>query len=256
MVKPMNSDGPVAAPEPDPAGLSRLLLGEARQVEGRPRCDRLEQPARRLRGVDPAAIDGDGARLAFWINLYNALLLHRLCLRPIRGSVLRQPRLFSTAAYAVGGEPYSLSLIEHGLLRGNRRPPYHLRRPLRASDVRLRAAPSQFDPRIHFALNCGAKSCPPIHLYEPDSIEQQLELATRAYLRAETEVDIERGRVGLPGLMRLYRADFGDRADQLELAARHVPAVGAAGERHGERLEVRHGRFDWTSARGREALPR
>ncbi len=255
MAKPMNSGGPVAAPQPDPAGLSRLLLGEARQVEGPGRCDRLEGPARRLRGVDPAAIDGDGKRLAFWINVYNALLLHRLCLRPVRGSVLRRPRLFSAAAYDIGGERYSLNLIEHGLLRRNRRPPYHLRRPLRGSDVRLRAAPSRFDPRIHFTLNCGARSCPPIHIYEPDEIEQQLGLATRAYLGAETEVDNERGRVRLPGLMRLYRADFGDRAAQLELAARHVPAVRAARERHGERLEVRHASFDWTSAPGARLIP-
>jgi len=48
--------------------------------------------------------------------------------------------------------------------------------------------------------------------------------------------------------MRLYRADFGDRAAQLELAARHLSAVQ---ERHAAgsgRLAVRYGRFDWTAA--------
>lgn len=243
MIRPLNGDGPAAAPEPDPAGLSQRILAEARRVEGPEQGDRWEELAGRLRGVDPAAIDGDGTRLAFWINLYNALLLHRLCQRPVRGSVLRQLRLFSTVAYEVGGERYSLNLIEHGVLRRNRRPPYHLRRPLRGKDPRLAAVPSRLDPRVHFALNCGARSCPPIHVYEPDAIDAQLELASRAYLRAETEVDAKRGRVSLPRLMRLYRADFGDRAAQLELAARHVSAVRECGEG----LGVRYGRFDWTA---------
>lgn len=248
MSRPLNSGGaPPAGRETVPAGLSKQILAEARQVEEPEQCGRLEELARRLRGVDPAAIEGDGARLAFWINLYNALLLHRLCLRPIRGSVLWQLRLFSTVAYEVGGELYSLNLIEHGVLRGNRRPPYHLRRPLRGKDPRLAAAPARLDPRVHFALNCGARSCPPIHAYEPDAIEEQLELATRAYLRAETEVDLERGRAVLPRLMRLYRADFGDRAAQLELAARHVSAVRKCREARGQGLGVRYGRFDWTA---------
>ena len=249
MIRLLNGAGPPStSPEPDPAGLSQLILAEARRVEAPEQCGGLDQLTRRLLGVDPAAIDGDGARLAFWINLYNALLLHRLCRRPIRGSVLWQPRLFSTVAYRVGGEPYTLNLIEHGVLRRNRRPPYRLRRPLREGDPRLAAAPAALDPRVHFALNCGARSCPPIHLYEPGAIEEQLELATRAYVRAETAVDRERGRVVLPRLMRLYRADFGDRDAQLELAARHIAAVREWREERAEPPRVRYGRFDWTAA--------
>jgi len=249
MIRPLNGDGSSStASEPDPAGLSQRILAEARRLEAPDQCASLDELARRLRGVDPARIEGDGARLAFWINLYNALLLHRLCLRPIRGSVLWQPRLFSTVAYEVGGEPYTLNLIEHGVLRRNRRPPFRLRRPLRRGDPRLAAAPSALDPRVHFALNCGARSCPPIHVYEPGAIDEQLELAARAYLRAEISVDAERSRVVLPRLMRLYRADFGDRAAQLELAARHVSPVRERHAAGNERLAIRYGRFDWTAA--------
>jgi len=249
MIRPLNGAAPPSAPTEarDPAGLSQQILAEARRAEAPEQCGTLSELARRLHAVDPARIDGDGARLAFWINLYNALLLHRLCLRPIRGSVLWQLRLFSTVAYRVGGEPYTLNLIEHGLLRRNRRPPFHLRRPTRGGDPRLAAAPSALDPRVHFALNCGARSCPPIHVYEPSAIDEQLELATRAYLQAETSVDPRRGRVTLPRLMRLYRADFGDRAAQLELAARHLSAVREHQEADRNLLAVRYGRFDWTA---------
>jgi hypothetical protein len=73
-------------------------------------------------------------------------------------------------------------------------------------------------------------------------------VSTSRYLRAETRVDAGRGRVRLPRLMRLYRADFGDRAAQLELAARHLPDLADARERLGSRLRVRYADFDWRPA--------
>lgn len=247
MTAPLNAAG-TSGPEDGvgPAELSRQLLGTARRAEaGEVELGELELLAARLRGLDPARIEGDAARIAFWVNLYNALFRHRLCLRPIRGSVLRHLRLFSSTAYEVGGERFSLNLIEHGVLRRNRRPPYNLRRPLRGGDPRLAALPSRLDPRIHFALNCGARSCPPIHSYEPASVDRQLELATRAYLAAETEVDVEHRNVGLPRLMRLYRADFGDRKAQLEFAASHADPVRALLADGPPRLRYR--RFDWSA---------
>jgi hypothetical protein len=33
------------------------------------------------------------------------------------------------------------------------------------------------DPRIHFALVCGARSCPPIKLYTPENLEEGLTAA-------------------------------------------------------------------------------
>ena len=37
------------------------------------------------------------------------------------------------------------------------------------------------DPRIHFALVCGAKSCPPIKLYTPALLEEGLAAAAAAF---------------------------------------------------------------------------
>jgi hypothetical protein len=244
----LNERRPVTEPASiDAAQLSERILGEARALSSPQRCADLDALTGLLPGVDPAAIAGDRARAAFWLNLYNALLLHRLCLKPVRGSILRQLRLFSKVAYDVGGRPYTLNVIEHGLLRGNRRPPYQLRRLLARSDPRLAAAPSRPDPRIHFALNCGARSCPPIRAYVPADLDAQLELATRAYLEAETAVDPERCRVELPRLMRLYAADFGDREEQLEFVADRLPELAEIRDRGCPRPRVRYGRFDWTA---------
>ena len=160
-------------------------------------------------------------------------------------------RLFRRAGLRVGSQRYSLDVIEHGVLRVNRRPPYAPRRLLRRSDPRLAAAPSRLDPRVHFALNCGAASCPPIRSYAAQDIDRQLDLATCSYLAAEATIDAEAATVTLPGLLRLYRRDFGSRRAQLELLAKCRSGDQAAWLReNAARVRVRYSRFDWTIAAG------
>ncbi len=231
-----------------PAELSQEILREARAIRAPQQCALLDELTRQLHVVDPIGIEGDGARIAFWANLYNALLLHWLCLRPVRGSMLRQLRLFAKIAYEVGGRAYTLNLIEHGVLRRNRRPPLHLKRPMADSDPRLAGAPCRLDPRIHFALNCGARSCPPVQTYDARRLDEQLEMSARAYLQAETALDQERCRITLPRLMRLYAADFGTSEEQLEFAAGYLPEVADCRERRSGRIKVSYGRFDWAVA--------
>jgi hypothetical protein len=94
-------------------------------------------------------------------------------------------------------------------------------------------------------------SCPPIRSYAGGGLDEQLELATRSYLRAETRLDPVRRRLKLPRLMRLYRADFGTRDEQLALAARHLRDVEDWLEPGRSRLKIGYGRFDWTVAEPR-----
>lgn len=231
-----------------PVELSESILDEARRLDDPAECARLDSLAGQLQGLAFGEIEGDTARIAFWANIYNALLLHRVCLKPVSGNMLWHLRLFGGTAYRIGGELFTLNQIEHGVLRRNRRPPYQLRKPFRRSDRRLAASPAEVDPRIHFALNCGARSCPPINHYDSEHLDQQLELATRSYLDSETAFDPARGPVKLPRLMRLYRGDFGSRAQQLEFAAARLPRLRERLSRAQSRgPRVRYGRFDWTA---------
>jgi hypothetical protein len=248
MARPRVLNPKPSPPSLDPLALSQQILTEARAISGPEQCAPLDALTGQLHAIEPERIDGDRARIAFWANLYNALVVHCLCLRPLRGSLLFHLRLFDRITYRVGRHDYPLNVIENGLLRANRRPPYRLRRPLRAADARLAVAPSAIDPRIHFALNCGARSCPPIRAYEPASLDEQLYAATRAYLESETRLEPERRRVTLPRLLRLYAADFGNRDEQLRFAARYLPQLaGWLGERTA-RIRVGYGRFDWSVA--------
>jgi hypothetical protein len=145
---------------------------------------------------------------AFWINLYNALTLQAIMRNKIQNSVLEFPGFFDCCAYQVfaGSLEFSLTLneIEHGVLRGNRA--VLLFAPFAANDPRLNLI-LPLEPRIHFALNCGAVSCPPIRTYRAENLDSQLELATRSYLQS---VRLEHGVVVLPRLLQWYAKDFGN----------------------------------------------
>ncbi len=139
---------------------------------------------------------------AFWLNLYNALTLHAMQHAKIQKTVLESFGFYARYAYVVGGHLYSLNDIEHGVLRSNRAviglP------PIAPSDPRAKSI-LPFEVRIHFALNCGADSCPPIRAYLGSELEVQLELATSSYLQ---ECIFEAGVVWLPRLLTYYPEDF------------------------------------------------
>ena len=144
----------------------------------------------------------------FWINLYNALTLQAIMRNKIQHSVLEFPGFFDCCTYQVfaGSLEFTLTLneIEHGVLRGNRA--VLLFAPFAANDPRQNLI-LPLEPRIHFALNCGAISCPPIRTYRAENLEAQLDLATRSYLQT---VRLENGIVILPRLLQWYAKDFGN----------------------------------------------
>lgn len=67
-------------------------------------------------------------------------------------------KFWSKMAYKIDDYFFSLDDIEHGVLRSNRPHPSRPDEPFFGqNDPRLKFVVKNFDPRIHFALNCGAK---------------------------------------------------------------------------------------------------
>jgi hypothetical protein len=176
--------------------------------------------ARLLSGLDLSGLSDD-ERKALFINIYNCLVIHGMIQglhRSVFGALAGRLILYSTASYRVGGLVYSLDDIEHGLLRRNGVSPVPLatQQFSSARDPRLGYMVSKLDPRIHFALNCGAKGCPPIAVYTAGSLDKQLDRASKSFVRSTTVVD----KVGLGDgavftvtlsmLFKWYRADFGE----------------------------------------------
>jgi len=67
------------------------------------------------------------------------------------GSLIQRHRFFNRVTYLIGGHFFSLNDIEHGILRGNRKPPGGLGRQFSRSDPRLPLCLPEPEPRIHFA---------------------------------------------------------------------------------------------------------
>jgi Protein of unknown function, DUF547 len=169
----------------------------------------------RLRSVDMALLSSDEKK-AFLINIYNGLIIHALVeglLSSFPGGTLSRLQLYASAAYRIGDGVYSLNDIENGLLRGNRKPPVPFAGhpfPLTpGSDENRLDLVLECDPRIHFALNCGAKGCPPISVYSSDQINTQLDVATRGFLEQGIVVDLVNGTITVSMLFSWYAEDFG-----------------------------------------------
>jgi len=149
--------------------------------------------------------------VAFWLNCYNAGTTRLLAERPALYE--SRWRFFRAPALTVAGHPLGLDDIEHGILRASRSK-YglgYLPRLLPDSfEHRYRL--TAVDSRIHFALHCGAASCPAIRAYEPDAVDDQLDTATRAYLDATVEHDPDAGVVRVPRVFRWFPGDFGGRS--------------------------------------------
>ena len=186
--------------------------------------------------LSEAAFDAPQSELearAFWLNLYNALTLHALHTAGIRDTVLERAGFFSGFAYRVSGLDLSLNDIEHGVLRGNRAATLS-RAPFASDDPRAELI-LPLDARIHFALNCGALSCPPIREYNGARLNEQLELAAQSYLSGAR---LEGRTVWLPRLLDYYRSDFGD---PLEFTRRYRSDLPA-------KARVRFEPYDWNVA--------
>ncbi|MEF8872985.1 MAG: DUF547 domain-containing protein, partial [Haloarculaceae archaeon] len=112
------------------------------------------------------------AALAFWSNLYNAGTQRLLDTHSeLYESPLRSLRFFSIPAVRVAGHSLSLDDIEHGLLRGRSKYGLGYLPRFLPDTFEMRYRLDSVDPRIHFALNCGAESCPAIRAYTPEAID-------------------------------------------------------------------------------------
>jgi thiol-disulfide isomerase/thioredoxin len=152
----------------------------------------------------------DNAKKAFWINLYNGYT--QLALKANPEQYKSRNAFFRKKAIPVAGQSLSLDDIEHGILRRSKVKWSlgHLNK-LFPSKQEKELRVEKLDWRIHFALNCGATSCPPIAFYSDETLDTQLKLAATAFLTGETEFDSIKNIVRLPKLMSWFRADFGGK---------------------------------------------
>lgn len=153
-------------------------------------------------------------RKAFFINVYNCLIIHAIIVGMIDkdSGTLARLKMYASASYNICGLIFSLNDIENGILRCNRRSavPFTSEPFTDSFDPRLKYV-VDCDPRIHFALNCGALGCPPIAAYSADErvLDAELTRATEGFLEQSVDLDAKTGIATLSMLFSWYKEDFG-----------------------------------------------
>lgn len=171
--------------------------------------DRLTAPGRIVvleLDADAAGLEGRDERLAFWINAYNAVVEAGIVRLRLRRSVWEVPNFFARVSCRLGDCLLNADEIEHGVLRGNRPSPLGGVPPFAPGDPRGSLAIVPMDPRMHFAINCGARSCPAVRRFGARELDAQLDAATRSYL--EREVTVENDVLTASEIFRWFRGDF------------------------------------------------
>ena len=150
-----------------------------------------------LARVDVAKLDRK-SQLAHWINVYNvntvATILEHYpvdSIRDISTDPIIRLNVFKKPRVPVGNQVLSLDEIENKKIREVFK-----------------------DPRIHFAINCAAKSCPPLRreAYEGARLDAQLDEQTRAFLsKARFERDGDELTIHVTKIMDWFSDDFGDK---------------------------------------------
>lgn len=151
----------------------------------------LESYLKTLRDNPPQDQWSRTEKMAYWINAYNAFTIDLIVDNYPLASILKLDggKTWDVKRIALGDKKYSLNQIENDILR-----------------------PQYKDARIHFALNCAAKSCPPLHnrAFTAENLETTLEARTKNFLRNPKYNTVATSKAALSKIFEWYAADFGD----------------------------------------------
>lgn len=142
-----------------------------------------------LAGTQPLSNWSTNVQLAYWINVYNAhtikFVLQHYPVQSIKD--IHDSHPWDKPWIVLGGKTYSLSQIENEILRKRFR-----------------------DPRIHFAINCAARSCPPLlnEAYDPARLDAQLASRTKAFITDQQYNQTSTSPIRLSQLFDWYKDDF------------------------------------------------
>ena len=153
-------------------------------------------------------LETDEQKLAFWVNIYNAFIQIKLN----NDSTLYENRgkFFSMDQIDLAGTIFSFEQIEHGIIRRSQKPAglgYIKKLFPGVQERKLRVSSRNY--RVHFALNCGAKSCPPVGIYSSANLNAEFDYMTKRFLSKNTSYNEDTNTVTTTTLFSWFRGDFG-----------------------------------------------
>lgn len=129
--------------------------------------------------------------MAYWINAYNAFTVKLILDNYPVGSIteLHGGQPWKVRWIKIGDQRYTLDEIENSILR-----------------------PKFKDARIHFAVNCAARSCPPLlnRAWTAENLESNFEKQARAFINNPAFNKISPNAAQVSKIFKWYAQDFGD----------------------------------------------
>lgn len=188
---------------------SKIILGRYLNKEDYS-LDSLEEFLENIQSFDLSELRNDRENMAFWINVYNGLTNYQIVKNQLWESVWEKQDFFTNPCLKVGNFDFSLDDIEHGILRRNGHRKNNKPDQFPESDKRHKFMVQAMDYRVHFALNCGSLSCPPIAFYSSTKIDEQLRLAEEGFSSTEFMVNHGEKTIDCSSIFIWYRSDFGN----------------------------------------------
>lgn len=155
-------------------------------------------------------LNAESIRKAFWLNVYNATVQWALQKNP--SEYAKRARFYRKKRVWIAGHGLSLDEIEHGLIRKSKvKWGLGYVQAWFVCGFERRFRMDSADMRIHFALNCGAKSCPAVSYYDAARLDEDLSGAMFGYFKQEVRFDSVKNVVYVPILCLWFRGDFGGK---------------------------------------------
>ncbi|KAJ3670115.1 hypothetical protein LUZ60_010439 [Juncus effusus] len=183
----------------------------------------------RLETVDPRKLNND-EKIAFWINIHNALLMHAYLEYGIPQNNMKKTSLLMKAKCNIGGKAINAAMIQGLILGCHTYCPGQWFRTLLYSKLKSKGGNEcqsysidQSEPLLRFALCSGSHSDPAVRVYTPKRIFQQLESSKEEYIRATVGIWKEQ-KILLPKLIESYAKEIKLSSQNLvEMVQRYLP---------------------------------
>ncbi|KAG6492461.1 hypothetical protein ZIOFF_047424 [Zingiber officinale] len=167
----------------------------------------------RLKMVDPMKMKHE-EKLAFWVNIHNALVMHAYVECGIPQDNRSKASLLVKASCAIGTCVVNAAIIRGSILccrthcpRQGLQSLFHSRFKNKVGDRWHGYAIEQQEPLLHFALCSGSYSDPPVRVYSPKRVFQQLEAAKEEYIQATARICKEE-KIIVPKIVDLYAKEM------------------------------------------------
>ncbi|MQM13162.1 hypothetical protein Taro_046086 [Colocasia esculenta] len=163
-----------------------------------------------LEVVDPTKMEHE-EKLAFWINIHNALVMHAYLAYGLHHNQMKSTPSIMKAAYNVGGTSINAQEIQSSIFCClSHHTELRLQKLFSQKLMKRRGkhpyALDQAEPLVHFALCMGAYSDPAVRIYTAKNVLEELELAKDEFIQSNVLVRKE-AKIILPKVLRYYAGD-------------------------------------------------